>query len=220
MSNVYALPFRQPIDYPLVTPSANLAVSLTNVKAWLKIPSTLTADDTLITYLIKAATGYFEKITGRDLVNKTYKTYLDSFPSVNGIYYYSGASPLLSQYQDNGIILKKSPLSSITSIKYYQDGSLVTWDSADYYTVSTDYSAIYLTDEVSFPTDIDIRRQAIVINFVAGYGVDDTYVPDDMQQAVMRFIEYLYDNRGDCSDLAKQNAAIGLFMPFKITENM
>lgn len=221
MSNSYVLPFRQPIDYLLITGTSTLAVSLANTKAWLKIPSTLTADDTLITYLIKAATGYFEKITGRDLITKTYRTYLDNFPVVNGLYYYSGVSPLLPQYQDNGIWLRKSRLQAIASIKYYLDGVQVTWDSANYYTtISSDYSAIYLVNDANFPSGIDVRKQAIEINFTAGYGTDDTSVPDDVQQAILCFISYLYDNRGDCADRDKQNAAVLYFTPFKIVENI
>lgn len=216
-----ALPYRPPIDYSLVTGTSTLAVSLTNVKEWLKIPSSLTVDNNLITALILAATGYFEKITGRDLIIKTYKCYLDSFPSVNNLYFYSGVSPLLPQYQDNGIYLKKSPLGSVTSIKYYSEGVQVTWDSSNYYTtVSTDYSAIYLVDGKEFPQDIDIRKQCVEITFTAGYGVSDTNVPYDIQQALMRFISFLYDNRGDCSDTAKQNAAVLYFTPFKIVENL
>lgn len=221
MSNSYVLPFRQPIDYLLITGTSTLAVSLANTKAWLKIPSTLTADDALITYLIKAATGFFEKITGRDLITKTYRTYLDNFPVVNGLYYYSGVSPLLPQYQDNGIWLRKSRLQAITSIKYYLDGVQVTWDSLNYYTtISSDYSAIYLVNNANFPSDVDVRKQAIEINFTAGYGADDTSVPDDVQQALLRFISYLYDNRGDCADKDKQNAAVLYFTPFKIVENI
>lgn len=221
MSNPYALPFRQPIDYPLITGTSTLAVSLTNTKAWLKIPSTLSVDDTLITYLIKAATGFFEKITGRDLITKTYRTYLDNFPVVNGLYYYSGVSPLLPQYQDNGIWLRKSKLQAVTSIKYLKDGVQLTWDPINYYaTVNTDYSAIYLVNGSDFPQNIDIRKQAVEINFTAGYGADDTSVPDDVQQALLRFISFLYDNRGDCADKDKQNAAVLYFTPFKIVENI
>jgi hypothetical protein len=221
MTNIYALPFRQPIDYLLVTPAAGLAVSLANVKDWLKIPTTLSIDDSLITHLIKSATGYFEKITGRDLLTKTYKTYLDSFPITDGLYYYSGVSPLLPQYQDNGIVLRKSPLGSVSSIQYYADGVLTTWASLNYYTtVNTDYSGIYLVQNKSFPTDVDVRKQAVVINFTAGYGVDDTFIPEDIQQALLRFISFLYDNRGDCADNSKQNAAIAYFTPFKIVLNI
>lgn len=221
MSNPYPLPFRQPIDYILITGTSTLAVSLANTKAWLKIPSSLDADNTLITYLIKAATGFFEKITGRDLITKTYRTYLDNFPIVNGLYYYSGVSPLIPQYQDNGIWLRKSRLQTVTSIKYLKDGVQLTWDSLNYYTtINSDYSAIYLVDGANFPENIDVRKQAVEINFTAGYGADDTSVPDDVQQALLRFISFLYDNRGDCADTAKQNAAVLYFTPFKIVENI
>lgn len=217
----YTLPYQPPIDYLLVTGTSTLAVSLTNVKEWLKIPSSLTVDNNLITALILAATGYFEKITGRDLITKTYKCYLDNFPPIDGLYYYTGVSSLLPQYKDNGIYLKKSPLGSVTSIKYYVDGVQITWDPSNYYTtVNTDYSAIYLVDNKQFPQDLDIRKQCVEITFTAGYGASDTNVPYDIQQALMRFISFLYDNRGDCSDAAKQNAAVLYFTPFKIVENL
>lgn len=221
-SSNYGLFFRQPIDYILVTGAGSvLPVSLENTKAWLKIPSTLVSDDALITALIKAATGYFEKITGRDLITKTYKTYLDAFPVVDNLYYYQGVSPLLPQYTDNGIYLLKSVLQSVTSIKYYVDGVEATWASSNYYTTnSSDYSAIYLGQDKNFPTDVDFRRQAITITFTAGYGASDASVPEDVQQALLRFISYLYDNRGDCSDHAKNNAAVDYFTPFKIVLNI
>ena len=221
MLNSYPLLFKQPIDYKLITNATNLAVSLINTKAWLKIPSTLSVDDALIGYLIKAATGFFEKITGRDLITKTYRTYLDNFPLTNGLSYYSGVSPLIPQYQDNGILLKKSQLQSVVSIKYLKDGTQLTLDAANYYfTINTDYSVIYLVNGVEFPSNIDVRKQAVEINFTAGYGVDDSFVPDDVQQALLQFISYLYDNRGDCTDKDKQNAAVLYFIPFKIIENI
>lgn len=212
--------FRQPIDYILVTGAGDtLPVSLTNVKAWLKIPSTLSADDTLITALIKAAAGYFEKVTGRDLITKTYKTYLDRFPYISDLDYYSGWSNLYPKYNDNGIVIRKSKLQSITSIQYYYEGSLTTWDSSNYYTTSeNDFSAIYLADGISFPSDVDTRKQAVEINFTAGYGVADTDVPEDVQQSLLQFISYLYENRGDCSDHKTMMAAQNLFSQFIIVD--
>jgi len=197
-SSNYGLFFQQPIDYILVTGAGScMPVTLANTKAWLKIPSTLDADDGLITALIKASTGYFEKITGRDLITKTYKTYLDAFPVVDNLYYFQGVSSLMPQYKDNGIYLRKSVLQAITSIEYYVDGVLVTWGASNYYTTqSSDYSAIYLALNKNFPTDVDFRKQAIKITFTAGYGDCDANVPDDIQQALFRFINYLYAFKG------------------------
>jgi hypothetical protein len=220
MNNTNWLPFQQPINYILVTGAGStLPVSLFDVKIWLKVPSTITADDTLITALIKSATATFEKITGRDLINKTYKTYLDSFPCVDGLNYYTGISFLVPKYNDNGIVLRKSKLQSITSIQYYLDGVLTTWDSSNYYiTDLPDYSAIYLVADAKFPTNIDIRKQSIVINFVAGYGVNDTYIPEDAKQALLQFITYLYENRGDCANSRDMQAGMDLFSQFKIID--
>lgn len=220
MNNTNWLPFQQPLNYILVTGAGStLPVSLSDVKTWLKVPSTITADDNLITALIKSATGIFEKITGRDLINKTYKTYLDAFPCVDGLNYYTGISSLAPQYHDNGIVIRKSKLQSITSIQYYKDGVLTTWDSSNYYiTDLPDYSAIYLVTNKEFPSDVDIRKQAVVINFVTGYGVDDTYVPEDVKQALLQFITYLYENRGDCANSKDMQAAMDLFSQFKIID--
>lgn len=220
MNNTNWLPFQQPLNYILVTgPGATLPVSLSDVKTWLKIPNSLTVDDNLITALIKSSAGIFEKITGRDLINKTYRTSLDSFPCVDGLSYYSGVSSLAPQYHDNGIIIRKSKLQSITSIQYYKDGVLTTWASSNYYiTDLPDYSAIYLVADKEFPNDVDVRKQAVVITFVAGYGSSDASVPEDVKQALLQFIAYLYENRGDCASSKDMQAAMDLFSQFKIID--
>lgn len=221
MLNDNWLKYNSPINYPLVTGTSTLAVSLADTKDWLKIPSTLTVDNNLITALIKASTSFFEKITGRDLITKTYKCYLDNFPSNDAPAYYAGISSLLPKYQDNGIYLRKSPLQSITSIQYYKEGVLTTWDASNYYsTVSTNYSAIYVVDGKEFPKDVDFRKQAIIITFTAGFGASDANIPEDIKQAVLRFISFLYDNRGDCADKDKQSAALFYFTPFKIIQDV
>lgn len=209
----------EPKQYTLVTGSSELAIALTDIKDWLKIPSTLTADDSLLTALTKASMGYFEKITGRDLITKTYKTYLDKFPSSSGLYYYTGVSNLALQQHDNNLLIRKSKLQSVTSIQYYLDGVLTTWDSSNYYFVdSDDYSGIYLVDGKSFPSDVDTRKQAVIITFTAGYGVDSTAIPEDVKQALLQFISYLYENRGDCSESGKMNMAMNLFRLFTIID--
>jgi hypothetical protein len=213
------LNFEQPINYTLVTGAgATLPVALADVKVWLKVPTTLTADDALITSVVKAAAGYFEKITGRDLISKTYKTYLDDFPTSNSLEYYSGVSALIAKRNDNGIKLRKSKLQSISSIQYYIDSVLTTWSSSEYYfTDLPDYSSIYLVEDQEFP-EVDTRKQSVVITFVAGYGIDDTYVPEDVKQALLQMISYLYENRGDCSNYNDMTAAMQLFGQFRIID--
>ena len=194
MSNYY--PFSQPLDYPLVTGTSTLVVSLAEAKEALRIDTLDTSQDAFITRLIYTATNYFELVTGRDLINKTYKCYLNNFPNAaNGydavVYYGCNAT--------QGIRILKSKLQSITHIKYYVDGVLTTVDSAKYYiTDENDYAAIYLVDGQNYPTDADNRMQAVVITFVAGYGVAASDVPYDIKQSLLQYIVYLYENRGDC----------------------
>ncbi|MFT6151400.1 MAG: hypothetical protein ACJAY9_000789 [Flavobacteriales bacterium] len=210
--------FEQPLNYKFVSGTTNLPIKITDVQDWLKIPQCILSEHALITAVIKAASGYFEKITGRDLINKTYKTYLDNFPCADGISYYSGVSPISPQYKDNGIKLRKSQLQSITSIEYYIGGVLTTLNSSNYYfTDLPDYSAIYLIEDGTFPI-VDTRKQAVKITFVAGYGADSDFVPDDVKQALLQMISYLYENRGDCANSDDMNAATQLFGQFKIVD--
>lgn len=210
--------FEQPLNYPLVTGAANLPLDIDDVKSYLKVPSSLVVDDNLIKAIIKSVTGYFEKMTGRDLINKTYKTFLDKFPSHDSLSYYSGVSPLMPKYNDNGIILRRSKLQSITSIQYYIDGVLTTWASTNYYfTDDTDYSAIYLVEGKSFP-EVDVRKQAVVITFVAGYGASCCNIPEDVKMALLQMISYIYENRGDCANMNDMMASMQLFDQFKIVD--
>tara|TARA_R110000868_G_C10972986_1_gene771149 strand:- start:39268 stop:39930 length:663 start_codon:yes stop_codon:yes gene_type:complete len=192
------LQFKQPLNNVLVTGTAVLAVSLEEAKTYLKIPVSFTQDDALITSIINSSTTFFERITGRDLISKTYKTYLDNFPAIDLTYKLVGLTPISLSYVDNGIIISKSKLQSITSIQYYSSGVLTVWDVINYYfTDDVDYSGIYLVKDKKFP-EVDERKQSVVIEFVSGYGADATTIPNDIKEALLQVIAYLYNNRGDC----------------------
>lgn len=169
-----------PINYILVTDSATEPLTLAEVKTYLRIDGT--DYDNILTPLIKTVRQLAEKITGRDMINKTWKTYLDCFP-----------------YRD-GIELRKSKLQSITSINYYTSSVLTLLSSATYYVTDEDsYSSIYLVDGQSYPST-DTRKQAVEITFVSGYGIDATFVPEALKQAMLSHIAYLFENTGDCTD--------------------
>jgi uncharacterized phiE125 gp8 family phage protein len=216
--NQSQLYFSQPLDYPLVTVSDVLVVSLNEVKAQLRIDLTNTSEDALLTTYIRAATLYFERITGRDLIIKTYKTFLNNFPGN-----YAGYGPVLyAPYNnyDEGIILLKSKLQAITHIKYYDtDGILQTVDAAKYYiTDQVDYAAIFIKNNQNWPTDIEVRQQAITITFTAGFGPAASDVPEDIKEILLMMVTNMYENRGDCGgDCSKISDSIkALIMARKI----
>lgn len=169
-----------PINYILITDSTSEPVTLAEVKTYLRIDGT--DFDNILTPLIKTVRQLAEKITGRDFIDKTWKTYLDCFPS-------------------NEIEILKSKLQSITSIKYYKDSVLETFDSSKYYiTNSEHYASIYLVDGQDYPGGLDNRKQAVEILFVSGYGADASFVPEALKQAMITHIAYLFENSGDCPD--------------------
>lgn len=178
-----------PSDYVVISRSTELPVDLETVKEQLRIDDD--EQDSYITLLIQAATSVAELITKRDLSPKTYKVFLDSF------------------LYSNGFELRRSPLISVDSIRYFKSRSLTTIDANDYYiTQSPTFGSVYPVEQ--WPNDVDDnRRQAIEIQFQAGYNIDRTSdpvvndVPLDLQIAIMQHITSLYENRGDCSNLQR-----------------
>lgn len=193
--------FSQPKEYILAEDAASEPLTLSEVKTHLRLDGS--DYDDILTPLIKTARQFGEEITGRDFINKTYKCYLDAFPT----------------YCDGRILIKKSKLQSITSIKYYLDDVLTTLDSSIYYiTDSPTYASIYLKNNQSYPVTIDERKQAVEITFVAGYGASASSVPQGLKQAMLSHITYLYKNAGDCANDYLQFRE--LYFPYIIADKL
>ena len=176
--------------YILKTDNANYAVDLTDVKAYLKVDTT--SDDTILQGLIKAATLLAERYTRREFLTKTFTMYLDFFP-----YSKQTGNLVETNFNDETILVKRSKLQTINSIKYYQNEVLETMTTSLYsFTKDNDYSRIYLKSGTW--ADIDNRKQAVEIDFDAGYGATNTSIPQSLKDALKIIIAYMYSNRGDC----------------------
>lgn len=71
----------------------------------------------------------------------------------------------------NELEIPKPPLQTVTSVKYYKAGTLTTL-AADQYGVLTGelFGKVRLGHNLSWPAGLDVREDAIVIEFVAGFG--------------------------------------------------
>lgn len=195
----------KPTNYILVTDAATEPLVLADVKNDLRVDDT--SEDDYIGNLITVARQYGEAYTGRDFINKTWKAYLDRFPS-----------------DCIEIVIAKSKLQSISSIQYYKDGSLSTVSSSIYYnTDDSEYSSILVNDGQSWPDDEDNRKQAVAIEFLSGYGSSAGDVPQGIKRAMLAHIGSMYNNRGDCSDCDaafKDSQAASLYSNYKISSTM
>jgi uncharacterized phiE125 gp8 family phage protein len=186
----------QPINYILVSEIGSELLTLSDIKTHLRIDGS--DYDSILTPLIKTSRLIGEKITGRDFIQKEWKTYLDYFPA--------------SSYE--GIELRKSKLLSITSIQYYDENdALQTLSSNDYYiTNEADYSSIFIKCDKSFPNTA-CRAQAIIITFRTSF----PNFPEDLKQAMLSVCAYLFENAGDCINDGNSQFK-SLFFPYIISQ--
>lgn len=162
----------------ITTAPAADPLTTAETKTYLRIDSS--DEDTLVANLIKAARIQCEAETKRVLINTTFTLYLPCFPGPLG-----------------RIWLIKGPLSSVTSVKYYDSGgTLTTVDSADYQVnLKGKWGTIVPAINGQWPTTQDDKENAVEIAYVAGFGASSSYVPETLRTGMLLFCSHLYENR-------------------------
>ena len=160
-------------NYVLITPASIEPITLDEVKQRLRLVGNSDFDAELNRFIV-VARELCENITGRELINKTDRGFLDSY----------------CQFAE----FRKSKLQSISSVKYYKDDVLTTF--TDYYSTNEyDYSKLIFKSSFN-PDD---RLQAIEIEFVAGYGATASSVPTTLKEGMLAMVDWLFNNSGDCT---------------------
>ena len=158
----------------VVTLSAIPLFTTADAKAFLKVDTN--ADDDIIDNLIKAATESCQIYTNQYFINTVVEQYSDLWSEIYTLY--------------------KSPVSSITHIKYYDNNDVE----------QTLASSNYILDDVSKPAriglavnatlpDLSDRINAVHVRYTVGYGAASTNVPDGIKSAVLLTIGNWYENR-------------------------
>ena len=163
----------------LITKPEATAVSLADVKGQIRIESTFTAQDGLLTSYINAAVGQVEGITGRKLITQTWAL------SINPVIY-----PAIT------VLLPFGPAQSISSVVWKtEDGAEEPVDPADYelIRVTDDRSAVRFSDEFSFPDD-GYHTDPLTITFVTGYGDTPDDIPAEIKLALLLAVSHFYTN--------------------------
>lgn len=134
-------------------------------------------DNAYIQSLISVARDVAENATGRALMSSTWLAATCSFPS----------SGLLS--------LAVTPVSAVSSIKYYSDGetSLTTLDPSNYIVTTAVSPAVIIFDEDFIAPSLASRPDAVQITFTAGAATANL-IPPSLKHALRILVRHYYDH--------------------------
>jgi uncharacterized phiE125 gp8 family phage protein len=171
----------------LITPATELAVSLADVKAHLRVDTT--DEDTLITAHITAAAELAEQATGRALMPQTWELTLDAFPAAFEI--------------------TRLPAASITSLKYWDAAGVQQTLGTGLYTLDNtdDFGPAYVVPVYGsvWPVNRD-QINAVALRYVAGYATAEN-VPESIKAWIKLQVGAMYENRQ--AEGAVQTYALG-----------
>lgn len=167
------------MGYKVVTAPVLLPFDTAHIKSWLKIPASVTAEDTIVEALIKAAVADAQHKTRRALLTQTIEEYFDCYP-------YCGIFDL-----------SVAPVQSVTSVMFLSGGSYTAWSASNYSTdIVGEPCRVVAKDTASIPV-YDLRTPNVwKVTYVAGYSSADL-IPQNIIQGMRQKIAFDYENRED-----------------------
>jgi hypothetical protein len=190
----------------VITPPAEEPISLADAKDYLRIDQSVTADDAVISAMISAARRYAEHWLGRVLITQTLEYASDGFPFGESSGYYNrtirelGPGSLTNWLPGTAwapIEIPRPPLQSIVSVQYYdQAGAWQTLDPSAYQVSKSEPARISPAINTAWPITHPQGIETVRIQFIAGYG-DASAVPPTIRAALLLWVAFLYENRGE-----------------------
>ena len=177
-------------------------------------------DDSQIRSYIMAARQWAENYTGRAFITRTVRQYLDATPVRNDPYVAGHYTGHQAAAHSTSIELAAVPAISVTSIKSYDDGgTATTWADSNYYVdVVSDIGRVHLRDGGTWPSDLRAAN-GLEVNYTAGYGSSPSNVPEPIRLAILQYMTFLYEHRGDFERFPPPTppAVLGtLLQPYKV----
>lgn len=155
----------------LITAPTVEPVAVETAKLYLRVDGT--EDNALITSLIKAAREKGEELARRAFITQTWEMTLDAWP--------------------NGYLkLYRPPLQSITSVKYLDNASVEHLWTDYVFDIRNEPGVLFFE---TIPGDALFESGAILIRYQAGFGNDESSVPEGIKNAILSLVAYWYENR-------------------------
>lgn len=189
-----------------VAPSSE-PVTTAEAKSFLRIDHS--NDDSLIDDLIKTAREFVEEYTGRALMSQTLVLTIDAYDELADPLWEGTKTGPYKNYYKNYVTLSKAPIQSVSTVKTYDDDdTATTMASSKYYVdLAREPSRVVLRTGETFPTALRVAN-AIEVTYVAGYA-SASAVPQAIKTAIMQYVAYLYEHRGDMYE-AKESVPASL----------
>lgn len=168
-------------------------LNLEEVKKHLRVDGS--SDDTLITAVLQASRMRLEEETKRAFITQSWQMILD--------------------YAGSVIEIPRPPLQEVTKIETIGSDGVVTEVSSDLYVVDTDGEGkgrVVLKSGCTWP--VHRGYSSFIISFTTGYG-EAKDVPSTIKRAILLYVTYLYENRGDKSISVPVNIQ-NLIAPYKV----
>lgn len=170
----------------------------------------------VMSYIV-AVREWAENYTGRHFISRTMQMFLDGAPTKDTpLWEGMRTGPDITDY-NNFIEFDVCPVQSVSSIKYYNDSDeQFTWDASNYYVDVISHPAkIVLRTGGTFPTDLR-PANGLEINFTSGYGDNNTDVPEAVRVAMLQYMTFIYEHRGDYEKDVKEPAILqSLLNPYR-----
>jgi len=129
--------------------------------------------DTAIEDRVRSITSEAEQITRRAFITRPRRVTLDAFP--------------------DAIRLEVSPVASVTSVKYFDEGGVERTLAPADYDVDLVSEPAYIVPAVgkSWPSTLD-RINVVNIEYVAGYGASDAATPPGVKGYILARVEEFF----------------------------
>ena len=173
-------------------------VTLQEVKEYLRVDDA--TDERVVRPFIETARRFCEEHTGRALMTQTLQLFIDAFEDrYDPLWEGMRTGPYLNYYK-NYVVLPRSPVTSVTHVKTYNDSDeATTFAASNYYLDNVrEPSRVVLRTGETFPTSLRVAN-AIEVQYVTGY-TSAYNVPEPIRLGILQHIAYLYEHRGDMYD--------------------
>lgn len=213
------------MSWVTTVPPATEPVTLDEAKLHLRVESSVTSDDTLITALIQAAREYVENRTGRGLITQTRECYFDSYPGERIAGYWWDRFPVhirrayFQPLSTEEIRLPGAPFQSLTSISYTDTAGATQTLDPSYYVVddSVEPVRLALAYGKAWPATL-AQANSVSATYIIGYGTASA-VPESIKAAMKLIIGDLYDSRSaSLNAKVYENPAVeAILFPYVLT---